>query len=359
ELSHFPSFVLEMDCLPLIEPEPEPEPASSPPVIKSWNSVWQGESRDGTEGNMSVTVYWLDDFGHKEVSVAAGANPEGKDLASLVERDGWGREIKDWLPVVSLDSLTIVHPGADSVKTLAGVTYGNSEKPYSLTEYEQSALSRVTGQFGPGAAWQNSGKKVSTAYLTNTASGAELSCRRFVCTSSNWRLISLWASSSLMPSQQWSLLKLRHAHSLPRSLIPRSQFRQRSSKIFFSASFMFQSSFRKRGNISILNWNSALSARENHLLQKFPQQKRICSIFLSRFPACCPCQCLCLSAKSNLSFRITRNFSFIPPFLLFQFFITFVSPQLVIFIIRKFNFIAANMTMIYQFSYQMKFRSDF
>lgn len=182
-VSNYPSFTLVMECLPLIEEEPEEEPVA--PQLGSWNSVRNWTSRDGTEENTSLTMDWYDDFGRKEVSVASGASPDGKDLASLLERDGWGREVKGWLPVVSEDSLTIVHPGADSVKTIAGITYGATEKPYSLTEYEQSPLSRVTGQFGPGSDWQNAGKKVSTAYLTNVASGAELSCRRFVCTSSN------------------------------------------------------------------------------------------------------------------------------------------------------------------------------
>ena len=183
---NFPSFSLVMECIPLIEEEPEEESEEGPdvPRIWSWNSVRNRRSRDGTEGNTSLTMEWYDDFGRREVSVAAGANPEGKDLASLLERDGWGREVKGWLPVVSEDSLTIVHPGADSVKTIAGMTYGTSEKPNSLTEYERSPLLRVTGQYGPGTAWQDGGKKVSTDYLTNAASGTELSCRRFVCTAS-------------------------------------------------------------------------------------------------------------------------------------------------------------------------------
>lgn len=182
-VQNFPSFSLVMECLPLIEEEPEEEPEV--PQFGSWNSVRNWSSRDGTEGNTSRTMDWYDDFGRKEVSVASGASPDGKDLATLLERDGWGREVRGWLPVVSEDSLTIVHPGADSVKTIAGMTYGTTEKPYSLTEYEQSSLSRVTGQYGPGSDWHNAGKKVATAYLTNAASGAELSCRRFVCTSSN------------------------------------------------------------------------------------------------------------------------------------------------------------------------------
>ena len=183
---HFPSFTLRMECPPLIaqvEEEEEEEPAVDP--VTDWNVVRRGVSRDGTASDVSLTVDWHDDFGRKEISVASGANPAGRDLVALLERDDWGRETRSWLPAVSMTSLTNGKPGPDQVRTLAAATYGLTEKPYSLTEYEQSTLSRVTGQYGPGAAWQDGGKKVSTDYLTNKATGAELSCRRFTCTVSS------------------------------------------------------------------------------------------------------------------------------------------------------------------------------
>ena len=194
-LLHFPAFTLRMECLPLsiMEEGEEEEPVVM--SITDWNVVRRGVSRDGTASNVSLTVDWHDDFGRKEISVASGANPSGHDLVTLLERDGWGREIKAWLPSESTVALTNGNPGPTYVRTLAQATFGLTEKPYSLTEYEQSALSRVTGQYGPGAAWQNGGKKVSTDYLTNTATGTELSCRRFTCTASSGG--TSWTVSSL------------------------------------------------------------------------------------------------------------------------------------------------------------------
>ena len=198
---NYPHFYLRMECLPLIEPEPEPEP--EPQVISDWGHVIRKASRDGTETSISQTDEWYDDFGRKEVTVAVGANPSGYDLLSMVERDGWGRDSVAWLPSVSGVSFD-GHPGTDNVRTLALSTYGSGEKPWSLTEYERSPLSRVTGQYGPGAAWHDNGRKVSTEYSTNALTGSERSCRLFHCTASagvtSWTVTSagFYAAGTLL-----------------------------------------------------------------------------------------------------------------------------------------------------------------
>lgn len=175
---NYPAFTLLMECLPLDEDEEEPET----PTINSWNSIRTGESRDGTAQNASLTVAWLDDLGREDISVAIGASPNGSHWISLRERDEWGREIKQWLPAVAGQSYSESKPAASTVRSLASTTYDGDAKPYNLTEYDPSPLGRVSGLFGPGAAWHNAGKKETVDYLTNTTSGAELICRKFVCT---------------------------------------------------------------------------------------------------------------------------------------------------------------------------------
>ena len=90
-------------------------------------------------------------------------------LATLQEYDAMGRETNAWLPT----PVTADYVVAATLKSTAqGSTGYGDTRPYNETVYEASPLSRVTKQYGAGAAWY-SGHPVATDYLTNTVSGAQ------------------------------------------------------------------------------------------------------------------------------------------------------------------------------------------
>ena len=90
-------------------------------------------------------------------------------LATLQEYDAMGRETNAWLPT----PVTADYVVAATLKSTAqGSTGYGDTRPYNETVYEASSLSRVTKQYGAGAAWY-SGHPVATDYLTNTVSGAQ------------------------------------------------------------------------------------------------------------------------------------------------------------------------------------------
>ena len=90
-------------------------------------------------------------------------------LATLQEYDVMGRETNAWLPT----PVTADYVAAATLKSTAQGSTGYSDtRPYNETVYEASPLSRVTKQYGAGAAWY-SGHPVATDYLTNTATGVQ------------------------------------------------------------------------------------------------------------------------------------------------------------------------------------------
>ncbi|MDR1706658.1 MAG: RHS repeat-associated core domain-containing protein [Prevotella sp.] len=118
--------------------------------------------------------------------ITPGANP--KDLVTLQEYDGFGRDDKTWLPAaIGGNNGAYVDPA--TIKTGAVSANGNDQKPYSMPVYEASPLNRVLKQFGPGQDWYNAdngnGKAVETAYKTNSTTIAALNCKLYKVTGTN------------------------------------------------------------------------------------------------------------------------------------------------------------------------------
>ncbi|NDV84258.1 DUF6443 domain-containing protein [Bacteroides sp. 51] len=116
--------------------------------------------------NALVNIQYFDGLGRPMQSVQANVTPNMADLVSFQEYDVYGRESKAWLPATATsNSGAFVAYSSFTNKSLA--TYANEAKAYSLPVYENSPLSRTLEQYGPGRAWQDYGKAVGTAYLTN------------------------------------------------------------------------------------------------------------------------------------------------------------------------------------------------
>ncbi|MDR0939247.1 MAG: DUF6443 domain-containing protein, partial [Mediterranea sp.] len=125
--------------------------------------------------NSTQSVEHFDGLGRLVQSVQRAGSPSGRDLVTLQEYDGMGRESKRWLPVVSgYNSGNYVNPS--NLKTGAA---GTDQNPYSLTLYEPSPLKRVVKEFGPGQEWHGHDKAATFAYLTNDNGDEKLRCLRF------------------------------------------------------------------------------------------------------------------------------------------------------------------------------------
>ena len=133
----------------------------------------------GTGSMDNVTYY--DGLGRPSLQVGLGAAPDGKNLLTLQEYDGAGRESATWLPVALADDC----PTAAAIQSAAKSAYSDN-LPYAKTVYEASPLNRVSQQYGPGAAWHN-GHPVRTERLTN-GTALPLSCLHYKVNTSSGAL---------------------------------------------------------------------------------------------------------------------------------------------------------------------------
>jgi len=113
------------------------------------------------------TVQYFDGLGRPMETVQRGITPTGKDLVTLTEYDGVGREYRQWLPVTSTGSGAYVAPA--TITGNSTTLYGGDAKPYATTNFESSPLNRVTGKYGAGASWYAGKKNDSILYQTNAA----------------------------------------------------------------------------------------------------------------------------------------------------------------------------------------------
>ncbi len=127
-----------------------------------------------TATKTSETVQYFDGLGRPKQVVNIKASPMGKDVVTPIVYDGFGRQVRDYLPVpqqstqnggIYMQSSSIVDfPVGDPT----GV-YPN-EKAFVHKNLENSPLDRMLSQIQPGAAWQ--GKPVQFGYDANTTADA-------------------------------------------------------------------------------------------------------------------------------------------------------------------------------------------
>ncbi|MDC8104824.1 DUF6443 domain-containing protein [Chryseobacterium sp. PTM-20240506] len=113
----------------------------------------------------SETVQYFDGLGRPKQVVNIKASPQGKDVVTPIEYDGFGRQIKDYLPIPQGQTLNggiVSNPLANVINT----PYGQ-EKIYAEKTLENSPLDRLLEQKQVGTAWND--KPVRFEYGTNTA----------------------------------------------------------------------------------------------------------------------------------------------------------------------------------------------
>ena len=113
----------------------------------------------------SETVTYFDGLGRPKQIISVKGNPQGNDVVTHIEYDGFGRQVRDYLPVPQTFSAngSIFTAPLDNAANPA--VYG-SEKIYSEKILENSPLDRVFQQIQPGNDWQS--HPVNYDYMTNT-----------------------------------------------------------------------------------------------------------------------------------------------------------------------------------------------
>jgi len=112
------------------------------------------------------TIAYFDGLGRPIQTVQRGITTSKKDLATLIEYDGAGREWKQWLPKSSNGNGAFVEPA--TFKGIMQTEYANDSRPFNEAIIEASPLNRVLGNKGPGQAWES--KPTSISFETNDGS---------------------------------------------------------------------------------------------------------------------------------------------------------------------------------------------
>ena len=117
----------------------------------------------------SESIQYFDGLGRPKQVVNIKASPTGKDVVTHIEYDGFGRQVKDYLPVPQQGTQN----GAIYTSPLSNATqptiYG-AEKIFSEKILENSPLDRILQQKQVGNAWND--KPVQFGYDANTTADA-------------------------------------------------------------------------------------------------------------------------------------------------------------------------------------------
>ena len=114
-------------------------------------------------------ILYYDHFGKLEERIQSGFTPSRKDLLTLTEYDGFGRQTYQWLPIpVDSVSCCYVHPAYLKRAARLSPIYKFDPYPYSRFQYEQSSIGRKLTENQPGVDWHSLGHLNRKEYLTNT-----------------------------------------------------------------------------------------------------------------------------------------------------------------------------------------------
>ncbi|RKR09236.1 RHS repeat-associated protein [Flavobacterium sp. 90] len=127
-----------------------------------------------TKDSIVQNITYFDGLGRPVQSMAIGQGVGGTDIVTPIQYDGFGRQVKEYLPYPVANSGTN-YPRIDteiSIESLKGVyssKFDDASNPFSEKQLESSPLSRVLKQAAPGDAWaMNSGHEIKFDYQTNT-----------------------------------------------------------------------------------------------------------------------------------------------------------------------------------------------
>jgi RHS repeat-associated protein len=134
-----------------------------------------------TKDEINQNVTYFDGLGRPVQTIAIEQGGNGADIITPIEYDGFGRQVKDYLPYASSNGGTS-YPKIDPVAAInAAISfysidkYGNTSNPFSEKKLESSPLNRVLKQAAPGTDWKmDAGHEIKLDYQTNTATEVKL-----------------------------------------------------------------------------------------------------------------------------------------------------------------------------------------
>jgi RHS repeat-associated protein len=137
-------------------------------------AVQSGNFNSLTKDEKTQNVTYFDGLGRPVQTIAIGQGGKGADIITPVDYDGFGRQIKDYLPYASSNGGTS-YPKIDPATAINtaisfyGVDkYDNTSNPFSEKKLESSPLNRVLKQAAPGTSWKmESGHEIKLDYQTN------------------------------------------------------------------------------------------------------------------------------------------------------------------------------------------------
>lgn len=137
---------------------------------KVYKKATTNSTNSATYSTTNITYY--DGLGRPIQQVAHKQSGTGGDLITHIEYDDLGRQEKEYLPYErSSASLSIdPNPTGNITSFYNTFQFGNTENPYSETEFEDSPLNRVLKQAAPGNDWKmGDGHEVKFKYDTNNS----------------------------------------------------------------------------------------------------------------------------------------------------------------------------------------------
>ena len=126
--------------------------------------------------NATIQVNYYDGLGRPIQQVAHKQSGTGKDIVTPIEYDGFGRQVKDYLPYVPTTTASQEYKPSALTDILNYPDYLN-QNPFSEKELENSPLNRVLKQAAPGDinSWaKGSGHEIKFDYQTNVANEVKL-----------------------------------------------------------------------------------------------------------------------------------------------------------------------------------------
>ncbi|WP_345988321.1 DUF6443 domain-containing protein [Chryseobacterium sp. Chry.R1] len=136
----------------------------SPTENYVYSKTYLEYSASNQPARISETVEYFDGLGRPKQVVNIKASPKRRDVVTQIEYDGFGRQVKDYLPVPqdkTLNGAIVPNPLNNSIQV--GI-YGQ-EKIYAEKTLENSPLDRLLEQKQVGTAWSD--KPVKFQYDAN------------------------------------------------------------------------------------------------------------------------------------------------------------------------------------------------
>jgi len=142
-------------------------------------AVQSGNFNTLTKDEVNQNVSYFDGLGRPVQTIAIGQGGNGEDLITPIEYDGFGRQVKEYLPYAvsnggnsypRIDPFSAINA---SVSFYGNDKYDNTSNPFSEKKLDPSPLNRVLKQAAPGTSWaMDSGHEIKFDYQTNLSADA-------------------------------------------------------------------------------------------------------------------------------------------------------------------------------------------